>query len=630
MTARVERLFAETSRLLKAGRIQEAEAACREILRSEPNHVDCLLLLGGIAIHDGRLAEALELIGKADGLRPGFAPAQFALGNALRRLGRNEDAAAAYRKAARLAPGLAAAHYALGNTLRELGQPEEAAAAYRSAIAAAPTHAEAYNNLGAALLDLGQPEAALEACRQAAALAAQDPGVQFNLGKALRALGRLDEAALAYGQALSLNPAYAEAHINLGNVLFDLDRMEAAAAAYRWAASLRPDDAEARLNLAEALQVLGETAAALGAARDALALDPGSPRGWLILSNLKTFKEGDLDLARMEALLAAQPPDRRGRAARIDLGFALGKAWTDAGDPDRAFAHLADANRLKRESLAYDVRTDVDWMGRIADAAWPRLLERFDGAGAPSELPIFIVGMPRSGTSLVEQILASHPLIHGAGELKALEAVICEAAGETDVSHAYPRLLSELTADRLQALGDAYVRRVAHLAADKPRLTDKMPANFAFAGLIALMLPKARIIHCRRDPVDVCFSCYSRKFASGQEFSYDLRDLGRYYRAYEALMARWRAVLVKGDFLEVSYEALVGDPEREARRLIAFCGLAWDEACLRFYETRRAVRTASVNQVRQPIYTASVERWRPFERHLKPLIATLNGAETEG
>jgi hypothetical protein len=163
------------------------------------------------------------------------------------------------------------------------------------------------------------------------------------------------------------------------------------------------------------------------------------------------------------------------------------------------------------------------------------------------------------------------------------------------------------------------------LAGGKPRLADKMPGNFAFTGLIALMLPNARIVHCRRDPLDTCLSCYSRKFTSGQAFSYDLRDLGRYYRAYDALMAHWRGLLSADRFLEVSYEQVVGDLEGEARRLIAFCGLEWDDACLRFYETRRPVRTASVNQVRQPIYSASVARWRRFERHLGPLIAALNG-----
>ena len=621
-----ERLFAEAVRSLQIGRAGEAEAACRQILSERPNHVESLLLLGAIVDQAGRPAEARELIRKAAALRPDFAPAQFALGNVSRRLGRHGAAAKAYRKATQLAPGLAAAHYNLGNTLLDLGQKEAAVAAYRDAIAAAPGYVEAHINLAATLQDLGRLEEALETYRQAIALAPDNAGAYFNLGKVLRALGRRDEAVDAYERALGLRPDYAEAHLNLGNVLFELNRDEGAAAAYGQAARLRPADAGARLNLAEAQQALGQTADTLATVGEALALDPASARGWFILSNLKTFKAGDPDLARMEALLtSARRSGEPSQASSIDLEFALGKAWMDADDADRAFAHLAAGNRLKRNELVYDVRTDEAWLARIADAASPELFDRFAGAGEDSALPIFILGMPRSGTSLVEQILASHPLIHGAGELTDLEAVICGDAGEEDITRAYPALLSQLSEPRLKALGRAYVDRVRPLAGGKPRLADKMPGNFAFTGLIALMLPNARIVHCRRDPLDTCLSCYSRKFTSGQAFSYDLRDLGRYYRAYDALMAHWRGLLSADRFLEVSYEQVVGDLEGEARRLIAFCGLEWDDACLRFYETRRPVRTASVNQVRQPIYSASVARWRRFERHLGPLIAALNG-----
>jgi Flp pilus assembly protein TadD len=622
-----EALFAEAAQALRGGRLAEAAAACREILLAAPDHVESLLLLGALESEAGRFAAARDLIAKAVDLRPDFAPGQFALGNALRGLGRHGPAAAAYRKAAALAPGLAAAHYNLANTLRDLGDLEAAAAAYRAAIAAAADHAETHTNLGAVLQDLGRPDEALEAYRRAAALAARDPTAHFNLGRALRRAGQPEAAAAAYRTALALKPDYAEAWINLGNVLFDLNRNETAAEAYGQAATLRPGDAEARLNLAEAQQALGQTAAALAGVHEALALDPASARGWLILSNLKTFAPDDPDIGRMEALLAAQGSGRQSREARIDLGFALGKAWTDAGEADLAFANLSSANRLKRADLAYDVQADVDWLERIAAASPPALFERFAGAGAASELPVFILGMPRSGTSLVEQILASHPEVHGAGELNDLEAVIRQEAGVDDVAQAYPAMLSGLSATALKGLGEAYLARIRPLAGDAARITDKMPGNFPFAGLIALMLPQARIIHCRRNPMDTCLSCYSKKFTSGQAFTYDLRDLGCYYRAYAALMAHWRRVLPPERFIEVDYEQVVGDLEGEARRLVAFCGLAWDEAC---HETRRAVRTASVNQVRQPLYAGSVERWRAFERHLGPLLAALGEGGTPG
>jgi hypothetical protein len=231
--------------------------------------------------------------------------------------------------------------------------------------------------------------------------------------------------------------------------------------------------------------------------------------------------------------------------------------------------------------------------------------------------------MPRSGTTLVEQILASHPQVHGAGELTALETILIDQLGARLSPIDRARRLADLSAGDLAAMGGAYISRIRALAPGALRVTDKMPANFRFAGLIRLMLPNARIIHCRRDPVDTCLSCYARKFSRGQPYAYDLRELGLYYRAYDALMAHWRRLLPMDRLIEVRYEQVVGDLEGEARRMIAFLDLAWDDACLTFHRTRRPVRTASVNQVRQPLYRTSVARWRPYEKHLGPLLDAL-------
>jgi hypothetical protein len=231
--------------------------------------------------------------------------------------------------------------------------------------------------------------------------------------------------------------------------------------------------------------------------------------------------------------------------------------------------------------------------------------------------------MPRSGTTLTEQILASHPKVHGAGELTALQRMLNSVAGPDRKLLGYPQMMSALLPQDLATLGRAYVERLAALAQGKPRVVDKMPANFQFAGLVHLMLPNARIIHCRRDPIDVCLSCYSKNFSERKDFAYDLRELGLYYRAYEALMAHWRGLLPPERFIEVDYEAVVDDLEGQARRLVAFCGLDWDEACLDFHQTSRQVRTASVNQVRRPIYRSSLARWKPYEHHLAPLIEAL-------
>ena len=316
----------------------------------------------------------------------------------------------------------------------------------------------------------------------------------------------------------------------------------------------------------------------------------------------------------METLLA---DDGMKPLDRMRLEFALGKAWMDVGVGGRAFAHLNSGNRLRRASFSYDVDADVARMDATAAAVGPELMGRHAGAGDPSDLPIFIVGMPRSGTTLIEQILASHPDVHGGGELTQLGALLGGAE--------YPGLASRLTGERLAQLGRAYSEQIAALAPGRRRVTDKTPANFLHAGLIHLMAPNARIIHCVRDPRDTCLSCYTTLFASGQRFAYDLAELGTYYRGYAALMDHWRARLPPDRFTEVRYEDVVADLEGEARRLVAFCGLEWDDACLDFHTTRRQVRTASANQVRQPLYRRSVGRWERYADHLGPLTAALSG-----
>jgi hypothetical protein len=319
----------------------------------------------------------------------------------------------------------------------------------------------------------------------------------------------------------------------------------------------------------------------------------------------------------MEALLGK----RDGRVLdRMRLEFALGKAWMDAGDEGRAFAHFDAGNRLKRDSLSYDVEADVARIEAIGSAFSPDLMRRDGGAGDRSELPILIVGMPRSGTTLIEQILASHPDVHGGGELAQLGALIGEFLGGAD----FQQWLANLKPERLAELGRAYCGQLAGLAPGRLRVTDKTPANFLYAGLIHLMAPNARIIHCRRDARDTCLSCYTTLFSAGQQFTYDLGELGAYYRSYTGLMDHWRELLPPDRFTEVRYEDVVADLESEARRLVAFCGLAWDDACLDFHKTGRQVRTASANQVRQPLYGHSVGRWARYGDHLAPLTAALD------
>ena len=308
------------------------------------------------------------------------------------------------------------------------------------------------------------------------------------------------------------------------------------------------------------------------------------------------------------------------------LLFSLGKAHEDTGDNDAAFDCIERGNRLKRGAIDFDIADETDIVERITRSFDDAFLARADGLGDGAELPVFIVGMPRSGTTLVERILASHPAVHGGGELDEIMRLADGLPRRLSSTHRYPECAAEIDGAMWRELGESYVAALRALAPDAARVTDKMPLNHRHLGLIHAMLPAARIIHCRRDPMDTCFSCYKTLFTSGQPFAYDLTELGLYYRLYERMMGHWRAVL-PGRICELRYEDVVADLEGAARRLVAHCGLDWDDRCLDFDKTERPVLTASAAQVRRPIYSSSVERWRLFERHLGALQHALGPAE---
>jgi hypothetical protein len=303
----------------------------------------------------------------------------------------------------------------------------------------------------------------------------------------------------------------------------------------------------------------------------------------------------------------------------MDLHFALGKAHADIGRHDSAFRHLEAANMIKRGQTGYDEAATLGQFERIAEAFTPEVMRRLAGCGDPSSLPVFIVGMPRSGTTLVEQVLASHPEVFGAGEIGDLEAAVGGSGGVSRL----PERIASMTGEQLRRIGTNHCERVAALAPTAQRITDKMLTNFRFIGLIHLVLPNARIIHVRRNPIDTCLSCFFRLFSGGLPFTYDLAELGRYYRAYARLMAHWRSALPEGAMLEVQYEDLVTDFAAQARRLVAHCDLEWDARCSAFHETRRPVMTSSAAQVRQPIYRSSIDGWQPYRHRLGPLLDAL-------
>ncbi|HTU25617.1 MAG TPA: sulfotransferase [Pirellulales bacterium] len=535
----------------------------------------------------GRLTEVVETYRRMLALRPGVAEIHNNLASALVALGRTDEAVAEFERATALKPTLLEAQIGLGDLLHEQGKLADAIVRYRQAIALRPDLAETHNNLGAALASLGHVEEGLAHCQRALVMR---PGLfpaHHNLGNIYRRKGRLAQAAEHYRQAIAMQPDYAEAHHNLANVLKEQGRFDEAQASYERALALRPDYTEALYHL----------------------------------TDLKKYQAGSAELAALEAL--AETPENIPPAKRLYLHFALGKALEDAGDYDRAFAHLAAGNALRRGQIKYNETAYLGYLRRIADAFDPALFARFATAGDPAPTPIFIVGMPRSGSTLVEQILASHAQVQAGGELTLLDDVVHSIADKAGRHVSFPACAAAIETDGWRQLGAAYLKGLPPLEAGKTRITDKMPKNFVYAGLIRLILPGARIIHTVRDPVDTCVSCFSRLFMSGLAYSHDLGELGRYYRGYHALMEHWRAVLPAGTMLEVRYENVVHDLAGQARRMIDFLGLAWDDRCLAFHETERSIATPSSVQARQPLYRDSVERWRRYEAHLGPLLAEL-------
>ena len=666
-----------------AGQAHQAEQLCQRVLAAQPNQPDALHLLGVMAHAYGNLDQAVQLLRVAC-QTPGVPASYFSnlaemcrqkgllaedeqaarqavsidgnllaawsnLGIILQESGKFEASLQCLERVLAMQQESAGAHNNLANTYKLLGRLTQAQTHYEQAIRLQPDYAEAHSNLAFLLSGQGKFDAAVAAGRQAVELNPQLVDAYLNLaeaetsrlrhgdalrwldalnvfapkhaaaltarGQLLKKLERFDDALVCARQAVEAAPQNANAYNTLGQILQALGRHDEALAAFDRAASLPGAVAEeALISRATLFQESGNKEAAVSAFEQALEAFPNSARIMAARAESKTYQANDADIAAMEqGLLQAQ---QSSLGDRMSLHFALAKAYLDTGNSAQAFVHMDRGNQLKRSTFHYDANATGAWMGSVAERFTPALQARYAGAGVASSLPVFIIGMPRSGTTLVEQILASHPQVHGAGELSILRRLV-EAAG------AFPEAAGQWPTAELARLGQAYLDHVAPLAKGKARLIDKMPTNFLYAGMLPLMLPGARIIHCRRDPVDTCLSCYSKQFSGDLSFTYDQAELGHFYRAYDRLMAHWRSVLPASSFIEVDYEAVVDDLETQARRLLDFIDLPWDDACLNFHTTRRVVRTASVSQVRQPIYTSSKGRWRKHAAHLQPLLAAL-------
>ncbi len=623
-------------------------------LALDPNFAEAHLSRGQSLLQLGQLEEAKAACVTAAKLRPRDPQPLLFLGAALRKLERLPEALDALQRALRINPDHSGALVNKGAILRQMGRPADALVALDRALALSPGSALAHCNRANALNDLKRFEDALAAAQRAVALDDKLAEAWIGCGNALSGLRRRAEALSAYDRALELQPNAPEALNNRGSALFELRHYEQALAAFEAALALRPDFVGALCNRAPALHALGRDVEALADCERTIAAEPDNAaahgtKGW-ILVELGRIDEGVASIetairlapspglyfklafakkmGQGDALVAMQAFAERASTLPLDeraeLHFALGKAHDDLGEWETAFRHLLAGNAARRALRPYDEAATMARFDAIEAAFTPDVLRAHAGEGHPSAKPVFIVGMPRSGTSLTEQILASHHEAYGAGERDDFPQEALRLA-QTGAGSREGGVLYEIVANGLlRDLGGAYLARLEKNAPESLRITDKMPLNFRFVGLIHLALPNARIIHMRRDPADTCLSCFSRHFHGDLDWSYDLAEIGRYFRAYERIMAHWRAALPEGVMLEMRYEDLVADLEAQTRRMLDHCRLEWDARCLDFHRTDRAVRTASAVQVRKPIYRISIARWRAYERWLGPLIAELH------
>ena len=644
----------------QAGRLEDARKLYEQILRAQPKNHDALHLLGLVVAATGDTERGVRVVRQAVALFPRFPGALHNLAGLLLGCQRPAEALTYCDKAIALQPNYAEAFNSRGNALHSLARDEEALLSYDRAIALQPSFAEAFNNRGVALQSLKRDEEALASFAQALALSPDNPGVLNNLAAVLRGLERFGEAAAVVERAKLLDPnnprthtceamvllklqRLAEAETSalrglalalddplvrvealhaMGLVRFDQQRPEEALEFYTRALALKPDYADARHNIGNVHKEAGRLTEARDKFEQAIAIDPRQGMYYLNLTEVKTFSAADdAHLVAMEGLV--RDPASLTAISQTQLNFALAKAYDDVGRYDDAFRCMRDGNARRRGQIAYDEAAMHRVYDRVRATFNREFIQSRTGTGFHSALPVFVVGMPRSGTTLVEQILASHPAVYGAGELPDLNNLVEQMTGTFGNSVSYPEGAAALTASELCDVGKQYVEGLRRLAPTAERVTDKALSNFQFIGLIHLTLPDARIVHVVRDPLDTCLSCFSKLFATEQNFTYDLGELGRYYSKYAELMRHWRSVLPENRILEVRYEDVIADLETAARRIVDHCGLPWHPSCLAFHETRRHIRTASAGQVRRPVYRTSEGRWRVYRDHLGPLVEAL-------
>lgn len=676
--------FDLSSKMLAAGELPEAEGLLQQIINTNPNHAHALHLLAIIAHQVGKNELAIELTERAVGSQKNEAVFHVNLCELYRQSGNLDKALNHGKEAVRLAPSTARAHSNLGIVWYEKKEYEQAHTCQHAALKLKPDLVQALNNLGCIRRQQHQLKDAIDYFTRALVIKPDHLEVLNNLGEIYTIDDRPDEAVNVLKIAIKQESKFTEAHYNLGRAYLLTGDNALAKDFFNAAARIRPDYSPAHEGLARLFKENNQYSHAERSIKHAISLDPGRAESYSLLGSIyadsgfpmeaevefdrainldnehsntylsrghlmtqlghfdkaeadynkaKELSPGDLAPHLSLAQTRKTTPEDKNfttllktaenlsdlpELKAMSLHFALGKCHDDLNNFDVAFPHFLEACRIKRQRITYDSAENDQLIENIKQIFKKPLIERLSGHGDASSTPIFVLGMPRSGTTLTEQIIASHPDVYGAGELPDIIGLANQLDG--DDSESFPLNMINVDLRSLKKSGRKYVADLKKRSPGTLHITDKMPANFLYIGLIHLMLPNAKIIHVKRHPLDTCLSQFTRLFKNGQFHSYNLVELGHYYRNYRNLMDHWQMVLPSGAFCDIQYETLVTNIKDQSKQLIDYCGLRWHEDCLAPHKNKRAIHTASVTQVRQPVYTSSIERWQHYEKHLKPLM----------
>jgi tetratricopeptide (TPR) repeat protein len=603
---------------LQSSQIGEAAGCFRRVLALEPDSAQAHFGLGLALLGQTAYAAAERELTAALRIRPDHPSAHLNLGIALTELGRFEEAVAHCQRAAILKPGYAGNQLRLGMALKANGDLRPAYGHFLRAIELNPQLADAHFQLGVTLIALNRPEEAVRALRQALVLRPDMVEALQQLGWVLKEMEIFDEAIGCYERALTLDPQALAPLRGIGQVLYAEGRFEEARAQFGKALELDPDSAETCVEIGRTYEAEGRFTEAIAWQEKAIAIQPDNAGAHYSLAMMRRFDNVEARLHELERVLELPSLDNEGRTT---LHFTVARMYDEIGNLDTAFRHYKMGNDRRKARQAYEPTEYSAFVDRVIETFDKPLFDEKKGFGSESRRPVFIVGMMRSGTTLVEQILASHPQVYGHGELWSIRDLARALPERLGNGAPYPECVAALTAEMTDRLAGEHLARLERDAGEAVRSTDKLPHNFLRLGFISLLFPRAQLIHCTRDPFDTCLSCYFL-YNVNAPFAHDLEFLGRFYRDYQRLMSHWRSTLPSA-ILDVPYEGLVATPEVWSRKLIDFLGLEWDDRCLAFYENERPVYTPSFWQVRQPIYASSIGRWRHYAKHLGPLFDAL-------